>query len=96
MTPIRRAPRTVSAAWQASEPIETGRPVCASSSARSRWLAPCPSQNVSAEMPSTRASGSHDITLSTASICASAISAISREKSSSLRSGMFGMRMREM
>jgi hypothetical protein len=47
-------------------------------------------------MPSTRRSGSQDITESTASSCAAAISEISRWKSASSFSGMLGIRMRLM
>ena len=60
------------------------------------FAAEYPSQKDSAEIPSTRRSGSIDIALSTASIWATTISSISRLKSSSLLSAMLGMRMRLM
>ena len=85
-----------SAAVQASEPIDIGRPVRSIRCALSLRLASSPFQKVSAEMPSTSRSGSQDMAESTASSCAASINSISRLKSASLLSGMLGMTMRLM
>ena len=89
MSPYRRR-----ACREASEPIVTLTPARASTRSRSLSLPSRPSQKVSDDIPMIRWSGSQVMTRSIAAISSPRTVSISLVKSSSPRSGSFGMWMR--